>query len=499
MAIHDKTILIATLMETSGVQFGTSGARGLVEAMTDEVCFCYTLAFLQHLATSDDLKPRSAIAISGDLRPSTQRIMLAVTAGVIAAGYTPHYCGTLPSPAVAYYGLENGIPSIMVTGSHIPDDRNGIKFNKSDGEILKTDEEGIRRQTVSYSSEWFDTQGQLLKQISLPPRTPAAYDLYRSRYLDFFGSNCLQGLTLGLYEHSTVGRDIFFEILTEMGANVIKLARSGTFIPVDTEAIRQEDIVLAENWASQQSFDAVISADGDADRPLISDENGKWLRGDIAGILCAQFLNADCVVTPVSSNTAVEKSGYFKEVRRTRIGSPFVIEEMNKALRAGKTTVVGYEANGGFLIASPISRDGRVLKPLPTRDALIVPLTILLSARQQGQQVSALLAALPQRYTASDRIKNFPTQRSQEKIKELAGADHTTNKQKIEKLFGPYFREVENIDVTDGLRITFSSQEIVHLRPSGNAPEFRCYNEANTETRVAEMQKICMGIIKSWV
>jgi hypothetical protein len=42
-------------------------------------------------------------------------------------------CGFIPSPAVALYGITREIPSIMVTGSHIPDDRNGIKFNQCNG------------------------------------------------------------------------------------------------------------------------------------------------------------------------------------------------------------------------------------------------------------------------------------------------------------------------------------------------------------------------------
>jgi phosphomannomutase len=110
------------------------------------------------------------------------------------------------------------------------------------------------------------------------------------------------------------------------------------------------------------------------------------------------------VVTPVSSNTAVEASGWFPRVERTRIGSPYVIEGMNQLLAEGLSPVVGYEANGGFLQADTITMDGRSLAPLPTRDALIVVLTILALARREGG-VSALSAMLPARFTYSDRIK----------------------------------------------------------------------------------------------
>ena len=53
----NRTIRVADLMESSGVKFGTSGARGLVTAMTDEVCYTYTLAFLQYLENKDEITP----------------------------------------------------------------------------------------------------------------------------------------------------------------------------------------------------------------------------------------------------------------------------------------------------------------------------------------------------------------------------------------------------------------------------------------------------------
>ena len=135
-----QSVSIADLMAQSGVAFGTSGARGLVSAMTDRVCFAYTAAFLQHLANVGQFPPGTAVAIAGDLRPSSPRIMAACAAAVRHMGGTVDDCGFVPSPAVAAYGFARGIPSLMVTGSHIPDDRNGIKFNRTDGEVLKPDE-----------------------------------------------------------------------------------------------------------------------------------------------------------------------------------------------------------------------------------------------------------------------------------------------------------------------------------------------------------------------
>jgi phosphomannomutase len=300
-------------------------------------------------------------------------------------------------------------------------------------------------------------------------------------------------MKLGLYQHSAVGRDLLYDIYTGLGAQVTKLGYSDAFLPVDTEAIRPEDVDLAAGWAREHAFDAIVSTDGDSDRPLISDEAGTWLRGDVAGILCAKFLGADVVATPVSCNTAVEKCGWFEDVRRTRIGSPYVIADMLAAVEAGATCVVGYEANGGFLTGSTIKMPRGDLVPLPTRDPVIVQIGILSLAREKGVPVSKLLAELPQRFTASDRLKEFSTERSAAKISELIEGGSAA----IEAGFGD-FGAVARIDTTDGLRITFASEEVVHLRPSGNAPELRCYTEAATEARAKEINAKGLEILKTW-
>ena len=68
-------VSISELMVASGVGFGTSGARGLAEAMSDRVCYAYTQGFLQYLASVGELQPGTRVALAGDLRPSTPRIM----------------------------------------------------------------------------------------------------------------------------------------------------------------------------------------------------------------------------------------------------------------------------------------------------------------------------------------------------------------------------------------------------------------------------------------
>lgn len=490
---------IRELMTSSGVAFGTSGARGLATAMTDLVCYAYTKGFLQYLESIGELKRAGeGVAVAGDFRPSTDRVMEAVCRAAEDMGYRAIFCGKIPSPAVALLGLTQRIPAIMVTGSHIPDDRNGIKFNKASGEVLKEDEQGMAGQVVELNDALFDAAGWFVKKNAAPRTVQSeAGENYIARYLNAFTPDALKGLRVGVYQHSAVARDVLVNILSGLGAEVTPLGRSDKFIPVDTEAIRPEDVQLARDWAAGGKFDSIVSADGDSDRPIVSDERGEWLRGDVAGILCAKFLGADSVSTPVSCNTAVEKCGWFKAIRRTRIGSPFVIASMMEATRSGAKTVVGYEANGGFLLNSDVNLDGKTLRALPTRDAVIVMLGILITAKRRGKKISELVAELPARFTASDRLKEFPTEQSRAILAKFSTGNETADFAAIEKAFGQLCGKVVSTDRTDGLRVTFANAEVIHLRPSGNAPEFRCYTEAATNERAVSLNAAAMVVLRS--
>ncbi|MFC4892663.1 phosphomannomutase [Pseudofrancisella aestuarii] len=490
-----KTTITKDVIKDSGVKFGTSGVRGLVVEMTDRICWLYTKAFIQFLEEKYNIQKGTEIAIAHDLRDSSPRITKAVVQAISDNGYKPVYCGEIPSPAVMLYGVSNQIPSVMITGSHIPEDRNGIKFNTPYGEVLKEDEEIIVNQAVKVSDAAFDDNGMFLKKVELPKVCNQAHSQYVHRYINFFPNNCLAGKTIGLYEHSSVGREILKEILERLGAKVILLGFSERFVSVDTEAIRQEDVKLAKQWASEYKIDSIVSTDGDADRPLVSDEYGNWFKGDVLGVLTARYLQTQSVATPVSSNTIVEKMGYFKNIIRTKIGSPYVIAAMNQLLSEGYNGVVGYEANGGFLQAGDIYLKNATLKALPTRDAVIPMLAVLMLSVDSNKTISELLFDLPARYTASSKIDDFATEKSQEILKSiLAGKSDL-----LDKVISEYFNgnnSIENINITDGVRITLANQDILHLRPSGNAPELRCYIESNSLDKAISLNKYCIDKIK---
>lgn len=463
------SIKISALMATSGVRFGTSGARGLVRDLTPEVCWAYTTAFLQAVAPEAD-----TVALGIDLRPSSPAIAQACASAIKAAGRRVVFAGPVPTPALACFAMDSGIPAIMVTGSHIPFDRNGIKFYTSHGEITKQDEEAITAAVVA------EPPADLaLDDLELQP---GVLDHYADRYLAFFPEGLLRGKRIAMYQHSSVARDFLCTLLGKLGAQVIALERTDVFVPIDTEAVSPADQEKAANWAHEFAFDAILSTDGDADRPLIGDQFGRWFRGDVVGLLCARYLGARLVVTPVSSTTSIERCGAFGAVVRTRIGSPYVIEAMDAALARGDKGIVGFEANGGFLVGDPIVKAGRTLAPLPTRDAVLPMLSLLALAGEQSLTLADLADGLPRRFTASDRLQDCPSQASQVLIDALANGDVAPG-----DFFAGLCPAVTGIDRTDGIRFSFVNGEIVHLRPSGNAPELRCYSEADDPLRAAAL------------
>ncbi|WP_417070259.1 phosphomannomutase [Niveibacterium terrae] len=472
-------VSIQDLMATSGVRFGTSGARGLVADMNSEVCFAYTAAFLDAVKAKD-----TAIALAMDYRPSSPAISAACGAAIERAGLSFDFCGAIPTPALAFYAQESGLPGIMVTGSHIPFDRNGIKFYRIEGEITKTDEAVISAEVVEVPAE-----GQT---VELPAANAKAFDAYVARYVDFFGPGALSGMKLGFYEHSSVSREAIHAILKGLGAEVISLGRTEEFVPIDTEAVADVDIERAHAWAAEHHFDAILSTDGDGDRPLLGDEKGDWFRGDIVGILCARYLAAQGVVTTVSSNSAVEKCGAFSRLALTKIGSPYVIEGIEGLIAEGVAPVVGFEPNGGFLVGSKVVRNGRTLAPLVTRDAILPMLCLLCAAREQRIKVSELARDLPARFTASDRLQSFPTEASRKIIAEFAAS-----RDAIDRLLDGLAGQALSQDQTDGLRISLAGDEIVHFRPSGNAPELRCYAEAASAERAKELVRESLERLKA--
>ena len=467
------------------VKFGTSGLRGLSTDLLGEPSSLYTAAFCHHLQKAGYAEKGDVVLVGQDYRDSSPTIAANCMGAIAAAGFTPVDCGPLPTPALAFYGQKRKAASIMITGSHIPADRNGIKFYLPDGEITKDDEQAI--------SGFADKLKGTVEQETAEGEDEASEALagFGARCTAILPDEALSGMKVGVYQHSTVARDLFIAVLEHYGADVTPLGFSEEFIPVDTEAVAPETVELLKGWTAEHGFDAIISADGDADRPLVADETGTPLRGDLIGLMTANFLGAKVVVTPVTSNSGIEKNGDF-EVIRTRVGSPYVIAGMEKAIAEGKDGVMGFEANGGLLTASPFRPAGDTIAPLPTRDCFLPVLSALYLAHREKRKLSELAKAYSLPVADADRIKNFEQARSAALMDYLRESDSN-----LADFLAPIGKVAGKSDI-DGLRVTLDDGRIIHFRPSGNAPEMRCYVEAASAREARELLKQGLSLIEGF-
>lgn len=491
--------------EPQELAFGTSGLRGLVTVMTDLECYINASGFLEYLG-KQGLPAGSTVYLAGDLRQSTPRITKAMVQAILAAGQQVVYCGLIPTPSLASYALAHQSACIMVTGSHIPDDRNGIKFYKPSGEVLKSDEAGIkaavavvRERLYQQAAEAspFNQAGELRQAPELPAIDEAAARAYHQRYTDVFDEQTLTGKQIIFYQHSAVGRDQLVKLLEALGAEVVPVGRSETFVPIDTENVTPSDQAYFKQLATEypEAF-AIVSTDGDSDRPFVIDEHGIFHRGDELGALVAKWLGADFAAFPVSANDAVSTYLTAEGIafEHTKIGSPYVIEAMQSAHAAGHQRVVGWEVNGGFLLGAPIKINGKTLAALPTRDAIFPIIVALKMAAEALAPVSHIFKALPERYTDAGLIDNFPNDVSA-RIVATFSEDSEANRAKLARYFTKEegFGQPTAISSLDGVRIFFDNGDIAHLRPSGNAPQLRIYSVAATAKRAQEIVRAAIA------
>ncbi|MEW6517774.1 MAG: phosphomannomutase [candidate division FCPU426 bacterium] len=536
------------------LQFGTSGLRGLVTDMTDQECYVNTLGFVRYLLDTRQAKTGQAVCLAGDLRSSTDRILSAVAGAVADAGCKVVFGGKVPSPAIMYYAMQHGQASIMVTGSHIPDDRNGIKFNKPGGEVLKDDEGGILAQVAGARTGipegLFDASGAYAadRRPKLPETNPQIEAFYRARYLSAWPEKALEGLRILVHQHSAVGRDLLVHILQGLGAEVVALGRSERFVPVDTENVNADQLATFREWVRHHHPHAIVSTDGDSDRPLVVDETGAFHRGDVLGAAVARFLGIRFAAVPVSANDAIDAYLQQAGIERasTRIGSPYVLAALHHARQAGKQPVAGWEVNGGFMLGTDLHLGpDRLLAALPTRDALLPILCVLMAAKQRGS-LQAVFRDFPPRFTQAGLLDNFPQDISRRLIAGLQPPDSQVNQidfqaqrlhyvfsdgheegrsaaylaeapivprafwkenqaehpeWSIKRLLEKYyftaekgFAPVARINVVDGIRITFENHDVAHIRPSGNAPQLRIYATANTQERADEIVRLGLAV-----
>jgi phosphomannomutase len=597
------------------LRFGTSGLRDEDSKLTDMQVYISTKGFLNYISKKEkkediNLINFDKVALAGDFRPSTNRIFLAVAIAIIEAGYEVDFCGKIPTPTLSLWGFTNNIPSIMVTGSHIPYGQNGIKFNNKNGEVLKEDENAILEEITkiredeykkSYKDSMFEKNGFFKEIIKMNQEQKILFilsknsisenrinflaeKLYIKRYKDAFGK-ILEGEKVVFYQQTAVGRELIPKVFESLGAQVFredKLDEKNEFIALDTEDMNEWILEKMANLAVKNNCCICITTDGDSDRPAVlfvkkgingkpSYKNGKleyhYIKGDKLNVMAALLFKPDFIAAPISLNhktlELLIKNGV--EVKLTKIGSPHVIKAMHDRLKIEKDIneknnifvneidllekicLYGFEVNGGGILGSskPLieeifneveERGNGKLRNLPTRDSVFPIICVLVLAKKrkidledlffnifsneyESYSHAGLVENVPMKITPGcerynpeigKQILDFFHPREKEIIqvifddtiilinheeKLINSTEEITNRIiKIKEIIISYINELfeEEIDIKkinylDGIRIYLSNDEIIHLRPSGNAAQFRIYVECSSLERALKI------------
>jgi phosphomannomutase len=143
---------------------------------------------------------------------------------------------------------------------------------------------------------------------------------------------------------------------------------------------------------------------------------------------------------------------------------------------AGNHPVVGFEANGGFLLEDDVTLSHGPLTRLPTRDAVLPALACLVLAKTEGKSLSALAATLPPRFMKADRVKEVAPDKAKVFLGEIESSSDFRSR------FDPRIASPVAISTLDGVRLALANGDTVHFRQSGNAPEMRLYIETGSAT-----------------
>ena len=368
--------------------FGTDGIRGKanIEPITVETMTKVAMATAAELRRGNH---RHRVVIGKDTRLSGYLLEPALTAGFISMGMDVMLLGPMPTPAVAMLtrSLRCDL-GVMISASHNPYQDNGIKFFGADGYKLTDDIElAIEARLDSDLSKLRVGPTELGRASRL--------DDERGRYIEFVKNTFPKGLRLdGLKIVVDCAHGAAYKVaprvLWELGAEVIALGVSpdGTNINKDCGATAPEAMQSA---VVKHGAHLGIALDGDADRLIMCDENGKVIDGDQIMALIARAwhqsgqLKGDGVVATVMSNLGFER--FLKtlalSLKRMPVGDRYVVDHMRTndynlgGEQSGHIILGDYGTTGDGLIAAlqvlaviqqqdkPVSEAGRVFSPVP--------------------------------------------------------------------------------------------------------------------------------------
>jgi len=412
-----------TTMSKPNKIFGTDGVRGTanVEPVTAETALKLGRAaahVFKNLESQSRGRGKHKIVIGKDTRLSGYMLENAISSGILSMGVDVLFIGPLPTPGVAYVTRSlRADAGIVITASHNSYEDNGIKFFGADGYKLDDKiENEIEGLVFSGEIEKVrPTAGEIGKAIRI--------DDALGRYIEFAKSSFPRGMTLeGLRVVVDCGHGAAYKstpsVLHELGAEVIVYGHRPDGTNINKDCGSMHPAQMCRSVAEHQAHIG-IAHDGDADRVLLCDENGKLIDGDdimaIAALdmIAQKTLAEKTLVATVMSNAGLEtaiKSAGGKMIR-TAVGDKNVIDEMLKH---------GFNFGGeqsGHLIFRDFGTTG---------DGLVAALQILRIMKAKGQPLSKLAKCwtrFPQLVTNVKVREKIPFEQLDGVVKLVAGAE----------------------------------------------------------------------------
>lgn len=434
--------------------FGTSGIRGPAATLfTPQFCFDLGRTFALFLDRNGQI---GTVSVGIDTRTSSPHLSQNIIAGLRFGGRDVVHLGAIPVPAANYSLLSMAVvAAVMVTGSHIDIESNGVKFFANKEEIGKEQEAEI-------SELYF----QIKEQV---PVTPIVGVIPQSNQ----GINNYIELLLSLLDQPLPKIKVIIDPGNGGQTEVVKtlLREAGIdFVAINAEI---QEPLLSRDTETEGVFttlsetvrhehaDLGVGFDSDGDRVIFVDKKGKVIPGDYSGTILAKWNAADSIVCPVNVSHVVNFIG--KEVIRTKVGSPFVIAAMKKY-----GSNFGFESNGGCIHEDVMfSRDGGT--------TFIKMLNIL---KWSKKPLHELVEELPRFYIRRAKF------------------DCPTEKFPLILAQAKSFMAAQSIIETDGIKLILDQNTWILFRPSGNAPEFRVFVESDQETKANQLLDHALSFAK---
>lgn len=442
--------------------FGTDGVRGVAGSeLTIELATQLGQAGAYVLTKEQEHQP--TIIVGCDTRISGGMLASALMAGICSVGANAIYVGVVPTPAIAYLTRKHKVDAgVVISASHNPMEFNGIKFFNGDGYKLSDALEDEIEALIHSNMD-----GVTLPTGSGVGRIDYRFDL-RDEYVEFM-KKCvpvdLKGLKIVVDCAEGASYYTSVRTLEDLGANLIPIhiTPDGTNINANCGSTHMDELQARVVY---EKADLGIAFDGDADRMLAVDENGKMVDGDQLMAICGNYmkekgtLKKNTIVVTVMTNLGFTLMGEEKgiHVEKTRVGDRYVLENM---LQNGYN--IGGEQSGHIIF----------LDDNTTGDGLLSALHLLQVMVETGRKLSdlaAVMEVLPQALVNA-KVPNHKKDKFMEYV-EIADAI-----KKVEERFGGEGR--------------------VLIRPSGTEPLVRVMIEGKNQKEIdSEAKKLADLITK---